>query len=458
MDFYQLAKKYEQSLVSDLQEIVRIPSLSDSATITTDAPFGLQLRKALDWFLDKGNKAGFTTQDYAGYAGYLSWGEGKESFGMLGHLDIVPIGVGWSKQPFGAEIENGVMYGRGTGDDKGPTVAAFTAMKLLKEAGFVPKKKIYLIAGCDEESGMACMTYYKQHGPIPDMGFVPDASFPVIYGEKGIMNVKIHGAAHSVILSLEAGERPNIVIGEAEVTVAGQPMADYFKFYLDTHDVKGHFHVANEGIVYHFDGVFSHGSLPQEGINAAWHALNFVGGAYQDETAHKIAELIFDYRGKQLGIKKHGSHMGDLTVNLGIVRVHPDDFSMVLDIRYPQESIGDEIFASICQSVKNTGLDLNVDLLIDKGPLFVDPKSELVQTLEKIYRKHSGDNDTPLLTMGGGTYARTLLNFVAFGAEFPNRPLIAGVGDAHQKDEGIEIEALVLATAIYAEAIYELTR
>ena len=458
MDFYQLAKKYEQHLVHDLQEIVRIPSLSDEHTVSDNAPFGHELRRALDWFLDKGKKEGFTAKDFEGYAGYLSWGEGVQSFGMLGHLDIVPIGVGWSKEPFGAEIVNGVMYGRGTGDDKGPTVCALTAMKLLKEAGFVPKKKIYLIAGCDEESGMACMKYYKEHGPIPDFGFVPDAAFPVIYGEKGIMNVKIHGNTHSVIQKLEAGERPNIVIGEAEVTVEGQPMGDYFKFYLDTHDVKGHYHSTNEGTLYHFDGIFSHGSVPQEGINAAWHALNFIGGAYQDETAHKIANLIADYRGKQLGIKKHGAHMGDLTVNLGIIHVHPDDFSMVLDIRYPQESKGDEVFNTIKQAVSDTGLNLSVELLVDKEPLFVDPKSELVTTLEKIYRKHSGDNDTPLLTMGGGTYARTLPNFVAFGAEFPARPWIEGVGDAHQKDEGVEIEALVLATAIYAEAIYELTR
>ncbi len=458
MDFYQLAKQYEPVLIRDLTQIVRIPSLSDEHTIQTNAPFGKELRNALDWFLDKGKEYGFTPTDYAGYAGALSWGDCAESMGILGHLDIVPIGVGWSKEPFGAQIISGVMYGRGTGDDKGPTVCALTALRILKEAGFVPKKKIYLIAGCDEESGMACMTYYKQHGPIPDFGFVPDASFPVIYGEKGIMNVKVHGSAQSVILKLVAGERPNIVIGEAEVTVSGQAKKDYFDFYLATHDMKGNYHETHEGTVYHFDGVFSHGSVPQEGINAAWHALNFVGGAYQDETAHKIATLLSDYRGKQLGIKKHGAHMGDLTVNLGILQVHPTDFSMVLDIRYPQESKGEEVLASIQAAVKNTGLDLHVDLLIDKGPLFVDPKSKLVTTLEKIYRKHSGDEATPLLTMGGGTYARTLPNFVAFGAEFPNRPHIEGVGDAHQKDEGIEIETLVLATAIYAEAIYELTR
>jgi len=458
MDFYQLAKKYENELVNDVREIVSIPSLSDVSTITENAPFGKELRKALDWFLDKGAKEGFATADFDGYAGYVSWGEGETSMGMLGHLDIVPIGVGWSKDPFGGIIENGVIYGRGTGDDKGPTVAAFYAMKLLKDAGFTPKKKIYLIAGCDEESGMACMKHYKKVGPIPDFGFVPDASFPVIYGEKGIMNILIEGNAASVIQSLKAGERPNIVIGEAEVTVLGKAMEKEFEFYLATHDVKGKLRSDETTTTYHFDGVFSHGSTPQEGINAAWHALNFIGASYNDELSKRLAGLLSDYRGKHLNIKKRGGHMGDLTMNLGIVNIGENHVSLKLDIRYPQECDGVTIFETVKTAFKNAGLDLTLTLTENKAPLFVDPKSELVSTLDKIYRKHTGDNETPLLTMGGGTYARTLPNFVAFGAEFPTRPWIEGVGDAHQKDEGVEIEALILATAIYAEAIYELTR
>jgi succinyl-diaminopimelate desuccinylase len=59
--------------------------------------------------------------------------------------------------------------------------------------------------------------------------------------------------------------------------------------------------------------------------------------------------------------------------------------------------------------------------------------------------------------MGGGTYARSFDNFVAFGAEFPLMPRPAWVGSVHQADEGYAIEQLVLATAIYAQAIVDLT-
>lgn len=69
-----------------------------------------------------------------------------------GHLDTVPIGQGWSKNPFG-EIDNGTFYGRGANDDKGGVVAMIMAVKAIIDAGFVPKGEIILTATVDEEIG-----------------------------------------------------------------------------------------------------------------------------------------------------------------------------------------------------------------------------------------------------------------------------------------------------------------
>ena len=458
MDFYFEADKRRAELVRDLQELVRIPSLYDKTTVTENAPFGKEVRNALDWVLNKGKQDGFITKDVDGYAGIVEFGKGEEIMGVLGHLDIVPVGVGWSKDPFGAEIEDGYLYGRGSGDDKGPTIAAYYAMKILKDLGVEMNKRVYLITGCDEESGMACMHYYQDHAPIPNFGFVPDASFPVIYGEKGIMNLRLSSDVTTVIKKLIAGERPNIVIGQADATVDAELKQEMFEFYLSTHNLKGTASQSSDGAVYSIEGIFSHGSLPQNGINSAWHLLNFIGSAYNDEFAHTTAVLLNDYRGKELGVKVHGSHMGDLTVNIGIVNISDSHASIVLDLRYPQETDAETIQKQILAALEKSGSPLKMELIQNKDPLFVNPKSELVSTLENIYRKHTGDMITPLLTMGGGTYARTLPNCVAFGCEFPLRPAKEGVGDAHQKDEGIEIESLILATAIYAEAIFELTR
>lgn len=458
MDFYQEALKRKDDMVKDLQGLVRIPSLKDAGTIADNAPFGQALRNALDYVLDLGQKDGFKTRDLEGYAGVVEFGEGKEILGVLGHLDVVPVGTGWTYEPFGATLKDGYLIGRGAQDDKGPSIAGYYAMKILKENGFKPNKRVFLIVGCDEESGMECMHYYNEHGEIPDFGFVPDADFPVIYGEKGILNLRVSGRAQTRIRSINAGERPNICIGEATMTMVGAPLKDLFDFYCATHGLKGEIMAHGATTDYKLYGRFSHGAKPDDGINAAWHLLNFVGAAYEDEFASTTAKLLADWRASSLGVKIQGAHMGYLTLNIGVVRINDGQVELILDIRYPNEANGDAITEGVKKAFKDAGSPLTVSVIQHKGPLFVDPKSQLVSTLEKIYRDYSKDLSTPLLTMGGGTYARSFKNFVAFGAEFPTRERPSWVGQVHQADEGYEIEQMVLATAIYAQAIYDLSK
>ncbi len=458
MDFYQETLKRKEEMVKDLQGLIRIPSLRDLNTKAENAPFGKELRNALDYVLDMATKDGFKTRDLEGYAGVVEFGEGDEIMGVLGHLDIVPIGTGWTFDPFGGEIKDGYMIGRGTQDDKGPTIAGYYAMKILKEMGFKPKKRVFLIVGCDEETGMSCMKYYNEHGEIPDFGFVPDADFPVVYGEKGIMNLSLDGDVQTKIVRLKAGERPNICIGEAAITLLGYAQKDLFNFYLNTHHLKGEITELNGEVTYKIYGKFSHGAKPDDGINAAWHCLNFVGSAYQDEFAAKTAMLLRDWRAEPLGVKVFGSHMGYLTMNIGVVEVEHNHAHIILDIRYPNETNDQFVFETIRNTFESHKSELIVSLIQAKEPLFVNPKSTLVSTLETIYRDYSKDMTTPLLTMGGGTYARSFKNFVAFGAEFPTRHRPEWVGQVHQADEGYELEQFYLATAIYAQAIYDLTK
>ncbi len=457
MDFTQEANNRKEVLITILQDLVRIPSLFDPTTIGPNVPYGQALRNALDFMLAMAKKDGFKTRDLEGYAGVIEFGEGDEIMGVLGHLDVVPVGKGWSVDPFSATIKDGYIIGRGSQDDKGPSVAAYMAMKILKDSGFEPKKRVFMILGTDEESGMGCMKYYQKHGEIPNFGFVPDAEFPVIYGEKGILQLTISGNPATQILSLKAGERPNICIGEASVEMKGQARAQLFDFYLNTNQLEGRLETFPDRVSYFIKGKYAHGSMPQEGINAAWHCLNFIGAAYQDELASTLAKLLKEYRGDALGIRYFGSHMGFLTVNLGIISLDQSQLNLVLDIRYPQETNELIIVESIQRTLDVQLAGLKVSIREFKAPLFFDPKSKLVSTLEKIYRDYSHDTQSQLMTMGGGTYARSFDNFVAFGAEFPLKKRPDWVGNVHQADEGYEIEQLVLATAIYAQAIHDLT-
>ena len=61
-------------------------------------------------------------------------GEGSPHFGFAGHLDVVPPGEGWVRDPFTPSIEEGRLYGRGAGDAKGPVAAMLTAISTAKKS------------------------------------------------------------------------------------------------------------------------------------------------------------------------------------------------------------------------------------------------------------------------------------------------------------------------------------
>ena len=456
MNYLDETKKYEEAFLQDLQHIIAIPSLRDDTTVSENAPFGKGCREALDAMLAMAQRDGFKTIDYNGYAGVIEYGEGSESVGILGHLDIVPIGVGWSKNPFGCEIHDGYVFGRGVLDDKGPTLCAYYALKMIKDAGIQLNKKVMLIVGCDEESGMECMDYYVKHGEIPTCGFTPDADFPLIYGEKGILDFHLITNRETAVKKMNAGERPNIVIGKASLSVASmsEKQEQLFQFYLETNATTGKITRNDNEVVLEMDGIFQHSAYCYKGMNAALHLLNFVAYAYDDVLCKEIYDLLSDWKGSGLNIAIEGAYMGPLTMNTGIITIQDNHVDVCIDIRYPNDTTGEQLIEKAKETIAKKGYDLAITNISDSKPLFVDPKSKLIKVLEQSYRNYADDNFTPIQTIGGGTYARKFNNFVAFGPEFPNKeetPFF--VGGPHEKDEGMKIEHLMKAMAIYADAV-----
>lgn len=461
MNWQKECEKNWSQMITDLSGLIEIPSKRNDEGKTSNAPFGKECRKALDYMMELGKREGFDVQDVDGYACVLSYGEGEESIGVLGHLDVVPEGDGWSKEPYRLTIENDVLYGRGVSDDKGPSIAGFYALKMIKDAQMKLKKKVMLIFGCDEESGMECMDYYAKHGEIPTMGFVPDASFPVVYGEKGVLHIELKSShADTMIQSMHAGERANIVIGEAQATIAASNgmKQELFDFYLSSNHLSGSMVQQNDSIVITIKGVPSHAAMPYLGNNAALHVLNFIGTAYQDTFAKSLYEMCKDWQGKPLGIDLEGAYMGFLTMNVGIIDIE-HNVRVIVDIRYPNDTDSETIQQCFARYLKEHSMALEAEINHDSKPLFVDPQSELVKTLMDVYRSCTQDNFTPAQTMGGGTYARKLPNFVAFGAEFPNQETSdIIIGGPHQSDEGFKVEEFKQAVHIYCEAILRLAQ
>ena len=461
MDWLKEFKRYEEDFMKDLKGLLAIPSVRDDATACENAPFGKGCRQALDYMLELGRKEGFDVVDIDGYAGVISYGNHKESIGVLAHLDVVPVGEGWTKDPFDATVENGYIFARGVLDDKGPGMAAFYALKMIKDLNIPMNKKIMLIYGCDEETGMECMDYYvKQGHEVPSMGFTPDAEFPVIYGEKGCLHINLQGTCNTVIQSMHAGSRPNVVIGKASLIVKEfQPAyQSLFDFYLQTNQLRGSVCECEEGVELMIEGTAAHAAMPYYGNNAALHLLNFVGNTYGDAFAKQTYALLYDWQGKPLGIEKNGAYMGFLTMNTGIIQIKDGHVDITIDIRYPNDVTSNEVVESMKHAFTACDYPLQLNVTSDTKPLFVDPNSTLVQTLSQVYQAYTNDTFTPNITIGGGTYAKKFPNFVAFGPEFPNRKEEPGIGGCHQKDEAIKVDDLMLSGAIYCAAIERLAK
>ena len=189
--FDKIIENNKNEIIENLSNLIKIPSVS-METNNPESPFGKDCKDALDYILNLGNSMGFRTKNIDGYCGYIEFGEGQELIGIIGHLDVVPAqeSDGWTTPPFSPSIRDGKLFGRGSIDDKGPVIAALYAMKAIKDCMNI-QKRVRLIIGLNEEKDWKCINYYKEHEEWPIVGFSPDANFPAIFAEKGIMSISL---------------------------------------------------------------------------------------------------------------------------------------------------------------------------------------------------------------------------------------------------------------------------
>ena len=155
-------------------------------------PFGQGVADAFNVFKRISHDMGFTVIDYDGYMGevYIPSDNGDgEPFGIIGHLDVVPAEGAWNTPPFALTLKDGVFYGRGVQDDKGPTLACLYAVKELLDEGYKFKRPLRFFIGLNEESGWRDVDYFLTKSSFPNEGFSPDGNFPVTYAEKGVYRV-----------------------------------------------------------------------------------------------------------------------------------------------------------------------------------------------------------------------------------------------------------------------------
>lgn len=419
--------------MTNLNDVIK--SISESISFDSSKkpalggmPFGKGAYDCLCHFLALAQSFGFKTVNYDGYIGEVIFGEG-EAFAVLAHLDVVPAGDGWTKDPFGGEVENGRIWGRGAIDDKGPAICALYALKSLKDGGFTPKKTIKLIVGCNEEDGWECIEYYKKHATLPRTGISPDADFPVIYAEKGILHVRLHfPVKNAPFHTLSGGTGANMVCASC----VSEPIS------CDGARAKKYGLAYRNGALY-ATGKSAHGSTPDRGVNAIEPMLAY----YAEENADIQRILDCTFR-DVYGLKQLCDETGFLTLSPDIIDYGNGIVNLLCDIRYPATLALDTVLSYLNK------FGVPYETVHEQAPLYQNKNGELVQTLLSVYEECTGEKAQPV-AIGGGTYARALENGVAFGPEMEgDEPVI------HQANEYITIERIELLLNVYEKALQKL--
>ncbi|MCM3517843.1 dipeptidase PepV [Staphylococcus xylosus] len=459
-------KAYEGQIVEDLKGLLSIESVREDDKASSENPVGPGPRKALDYMYQLAERDGFGVHDVDHIAGRIEAGEGEDLFGILCHVDVVPAGDGWDSDPFNPLVTEDKIVARGTLDDKGPTIAAYYAVKILNEMNVNWKKRIHIIIGTDEESDWKCTDRYFETEEMPVLGFAPDAEFPAIHGEKGISTFDViqndkaedQDEPEYELRSFKSGERYNMVPDEAVAHVAvKENMTDViqnFEQYLNDNQIDGESVVDSGVLVLKVYGKAVHGMDPSIGVNAGLYLLNFLSSLDLDKTAANFVEfsnkyLFESHFGEKMGMKFHTEVMGDVTTNIGVITYdNQKGGSFGINLRYPEGFEFEEALTRFKSEINSLGF--SIELGKNQTPHYVEKDDPFVQSLVEAYRNQTGDQTEPF-TIGGGTYARNLDKGVAFGAMFSDSEDLM-----HQKNEYITKKQLFNATSIYLESLYKL--
>ncbi len=444
-------------VIGDIKALVAYPSVADESKAEPGAPFGADVRAALDCGISIAARLGYRTGDDDGYLGWADIpGTDTRQVATIAHIDVVPAGPGWTGDPFTVRERDGWLLGRGVIDDKGPAVLSLYAGAFLMHEGIVPRYTFRALLGCDEEVGMSDVHHYLEHHEQPAFLFTPDAEFPVCNAEKGLFGATFVSAPieNGRILAWSGAEVTNAIPGESicelAVDAADLPAPAAHADRLTIEAVAP----GRARITAH--GIGGHASLPAGSINAVGLIVGYLRQlegvlAPEEERFVALLERVHaDTAGEAMGVASSNEAFGPLTIIASVIEVADGRIRQSVDSRYPSSITSDEMASTLGALAAAYGATLEVDST--KVPFSVDASHPAVQALLDVYAHVTGNEAKPF-SMGGGTYARNFACAVSFGPEDAALEMPEWVGPMHGADEGASEAQLRQALKIYILAI-----
>lgn len=445
-------QEHYNELVEDLAELVKIRSVSEPCE---QYAMGEGCARCADHALEIGRKHDFLTENHDYYCVSLVLkGTGEGELGILGHLDVVPEGSGWSYPPYGAEIHDGYMIGRGAGDNKGACVMSMYAMRCIRDLQLPMSHDIRLIMGFNEESGMLDVEHYLKVKEPPKFTIVCDGAWPMITGEKGILTANLTtSVTDGNLLDISGGITSNSVPDSAWARIRTDRKCAQLKLREDIQVEQ-----LPEGLRIQAKGIACHAMAPESGKSAIYALTNYLleeqllsGDSLR--AVRFVNQVVSDYYGKGLRIEKEDDISGKTTCIGGMIRMNQGKLALNINVRYAiraDRQIQKERLYAACEEA-----GFAVESFADSGPRYMSAEEAPAAQLLQLYRWFTGD-DAPPIIMGGGTHARKFPNALPYG---PGHWGFQGkFGGAHSVNEGVYLEHLTQAIPIYVAALLQLDR
>lgn len=449
MNFGEKILEYRDDILSDLKTLIEIKSVSSDDSESC--------ARALGFVLGRAEELGLSTKNINNKAGHIQLGESGKLCGVLTHLDVVPAGKNWSFEPFTLTRQNGRLYGRGVVDDKGASIVNLYCLKALKDSGISGRNTLRCIFGTDEEVGMSDMVTYFENEPLPEISFTPDSNYGICFAEKGILQLRISMDRNdgTTLSAIKAGNAVNAVPDEAKALLYFSD-AQTNNLKKNSKKYNGNFNFIDtiDGLVIESFGKAAHACEPQKGVNAAQALVELLNGELEAEEVGSLCDFIGyalrdETDGTSLGLRMRDFVSGDLSCNLGKIRLNDNNAYLTLDIRYPVTMNGEKILKQVEKSADMR--ELKVEVIHHAPPLYLPKNSATIKLLSQAYEDITGEKPE-LYSTGGGTYARMLGGKgVAFGPAFKDDDV-----RMHNSDESIDEEKFFKHAQICLQAMYRM--